>query len=204
MKRSKLERNVRTSSSLSPQDPFLGEKQVLCVATSATILHICHWCVSFSPYICSLFLLPTSYMVYIFLLPTSFFVLFIAHLISVSVFPANCPSSQLLQLQEGRCSPLTLQATHSPPLPVLTSQAFQVTAEIANFGPKTFILLWKRKTKSINVNSFDISARYCANWDKCWKIRFLLIFPSFAPFCLFNPVAGEETLCDKRRQQLVS
>ena len=79
-------------------------------------------------------------MVYIFLLPTSFFVLFIAHLISVSVFPANCPSSQLLQLQEGRCSPLTLQATHSPPLPVLTSQAFQVTAEIANFGPKTLEL----------------------------------------------------------------
>ena len=33
-----------------------------------------------------------------------------------------------------------LQATHPPPLPVLTSQAFQVTAEIANFGPKTLEL----------------------------------------------------------------
>ena len=33
-----------------------------------------------------------------------------------------------------------LQATHPPPLPVLTSQAFQVTAEIANFAPKTLEL----------------------------------------------------------------
>ena len=77
-----------TSSCSSPQDPILGAKQVLCVATSATILQKCF---------------------------QRFTKLTVLHLISVSVLPTNCPAYTTIARCPPHPHPLPTQLKRRAP-----------------------------------------------------------------------------------------
>ena len=104
-----------TSSCLSSQDPLFGEKLVLCVATSATILpKTMLWKCGFQNCKkCLLFDFQQLHTSYLF-----------------QCSPQTAPSP--LYYTRWVFLRSTAQATH--PGPVLTSPAFQVSAEIANCG----------------------------------------------------------------------
>ena len=118
--------------------------------------------------------------------PHIFFSFFIAHLIhGVYIFIAHlffcfvyCPPHICLGVPRKLPKfPVTIQQGRwvlLPPLPPSNAPSSSACPHFTSFSGHCrnskfctqnigVILQWKRKTKSINVNSFDISARYCAN-----------------------------------------
>ena len=163
-----------TSSCLSSQDPLFGEKLVLCVATSATILpKTMLWKCGFQNCKkCLLFEFQQLHTSYLF-----------------QCSPQTAPSP--LYYTRWVFLRSTAQATH--PGPVLTSPAFQVSAEIANCGqngwtdPK-YPILWCGSS-----NYFGFSP-VCANSDKCCRngVRYIFLILSF--ICSILSFVGTQLL----------
>ena len=147
--------------------------------------------------------------------PHIFFSFFIAHLIhGVYIFIAHlffcfvyCPPHICLgvprklpkfpvTIQQGRwvLLPPSLQATHPPPLPVLTSQAFQVTAEIANFAPKTLELYssGKERQNPLMLILFTFPPGIVQTETNAEKMGFSLFSPPLLHFAFSTLLLGRK------------
>ena len=153
-----------TSSCLSSQDPLFGEKLVLCVATSATILpKTMLWKCDFQN-------CKKKFVVW---LST------IAHLISVPVLPANCPFPSLLYK-------VGVSEKHCP------SNAPRACPHFTRFsGQRRNSKLWAKRVSRPKIPSWqfcDVGLQtifgfspVCANSDKCCRngVRYIFLILSF-------------------------